>query len=164
MKTILLSAVLALGMVHGASATARHPKKPLEVPEYIRTTFDGDYPQAKNVIWKATPEFNEARAMIDGKQTSVFYDNTGELMGTTTEAAVTDLPKAGLEQIEKKYPVSAIGEIVRYDDNADNENDVYAMDMDRQTEVNYFVNIRESDKNVILRVDDYGDVSLFEKN
>ncbi|MBE7174849.1 MAG: hypothetical protein INR69_00505 [Mucilaginibacter polytrichastri] len=164
MKTLLFSALIAAGVTcHAQADDHRHKTKTAEVPEFIRNQFAEDFPSAQNVHWKASAGYNEARADIDRQPMSVFYDTEGEQMGTTRNVQLSDLPKAGREDIQKKYAQAVIGEIIKYTDNPENDHDVYDLNDGRTTDVNYFVEIENNGKDFILKVNDYGEVSYFDK-
>jgi hypothetical protein len=90
---------------------------------------------------------------------SAYYDDGGQLVGTIHEELFADLPDNAQKEIHHKYPDYAIADVVKFDDNEsdDAERIMYGISMDDAD--NYFVELKNDSKAIIVKVDLSGDVN-----
>jgi hypothetical protein len=122
--------------------------------------FMTDFPNATNVSWKRDG-FEEASFTLNGKEMKAFYDYDDNLIGTTTPASYSDLPAAAQKEIEKFYPGYTPKSVILFDDNEFNDTDMILYGNAFQDEDNYFVEMTNNNKTVVLQVNMEGLVSYF---
>jgi hypothetical protein len=131
-------------------------------PSYqSREQFAQDFDQVSNVEWKRTRFFDEATFTKDEKTMTAFYDYENKLVGTTEVKAFTDLPASAQKTINKKYKDYSVQKVIMFDDNEDNDTDMLLYGHQFDDADNYFVELQQGNKAIIVQVDMIGDVSFF---
>ena len=120
-----------------------------------------DFPRAMNVSWTLR-EFEEATFNDGGIIKTAYYDSDNDLVGTTTDVTVSDLPLKAQEYIGKKYPGYKIDKVVFFDDNEANDTDMFIYNQSFEDNDNYFPVLTRGAKTIILKVSTDGEVSFFE--
>lgn len=101
--------MLVMGILF-MSATANA----IEVPDAIENAFKQKFPNAKKVKWeKENKTEYEASFMLDNKEMSAVYNSDGSLKEIETEIAVTELPKAVSDALNKNYPNAKVHEAAK---------------------------------------------------
>jgi len=119
-----------------------------------------DFPKATNVTWKRD-EFEEASFNWNGKAIQAFYDYEDNLIGTTTPASYSDLPAFAQKEIEKYYKDYTPQSVILFDDNEFNDTDMMLYGNSFEDEDNYFVEMTNNNKTIVLQVNMEGLVSYF---
>ena len=132
-----------------------------EVSDLTRNQFAIDFPDAKNVRFVKTKEFDEVLFISGKKKLRAYYDYDNELVGTTQEKAFADLPEKAQNEILKKYADYNIDGVIKFDDNDSNETDMIMYGTTFDDENNYFVELKNDSKAIILKVDLSAEVSFF---
>ena len=123
--------------------------------------FSQDFPNAKFVTW-SQGRFVEA-SFLDGTVLKVaYYDESDNLIGTTTDMDASALPEQARDHIDKMYPGYTIEKVVFFDDNEANDTDMYLYNTSFADEDNYFPLLVNGSKKIILEVSPEGEVSFFE--
>jgi hypothetical protein len=122
--------------------------------------FMSDFPNATDVNWKREG-FEEASFTWNGKEMKAFYDYDNTLIGTTTPASYTDLPTNAQKQIEKYYKDYTPQSAILFDDNEFNNTDMMLYGNAFEDEDNYFVEMTNNNKTIVLQVNMEGLVSYF---
>jgi hypothetical protein len=136
-------------------------EKAAATPAYMTAQhFMIDFPNATNVTWKRS-NFEEASFIWNGKQTNAFYDLDDVLIGTTTPANYSDLPANAQKEIEKYYKGYTPRSVIMFDDNEFNDTDMILYGTSFEDEDNYFVEMTNDNKTVVLQVNMEGLVSFF---
>jgi len=130
-------------------------------PSYMtEQNFMIDFPKATNVSWKRA-DFEEASFTWNGKEMNAFYDLDNTLIGTTSPASYSDLPANAQKEIEKFYKGYTPKSVILYDDNEFNDTDMILYGNQFEDEDNYFVEMTNNNKTVVLQVNMEGFVSFF---
>jgi hypothetical protein len=143
------------------AATTQAQPKLREVTYQSREHFEQDFPDAKEVSWERTANFDEASFKQDGKSMRAFYDNKSELVGSTTTSKMEELPADAQKYIQKKYGDYKVDEVFLFDDNEFNETDMLLYGHQFEDEDNYFVGLEKNGKRVVLQVSMDGQVGEF---
>ena len=131
-------------------------------PSYqSREHFAGDFDNVSDVHWKRTKYFDEATFVKDGQKQTAFYDFKSELVGTTQVKTFADLPATAQQFINKKYKDCPVQKVILFDDNETNETDMLLYGHQFDDSDNYFVELRQGTKDIVLQVDMSGEVSFF---
>jgi hypothetical protein len=140
------------------------PLKKLEgtnVSEVAKRNFIGDFGNLPNVKWVRSVTFDEATFSKDGKERIAFYDFDGKLVGTTEPVAFSVIPAKGQQEIKAKYQDYKPGTVIFYDDNTTNDTDMFLYGLQFEDKDNYFVELTNGTKKIVVRVDNNGAVSFF---
>lgn len=86
------------------------------VPKTIKATFQKQYPEAKEVKWEKEGEHYEAEFEWNKTETSVVYDNAGNLLETETGIETKALPASVLEYTQVNYKGQSIKEAAKITD------------------------------------------------
>ncbi len=137
------------------------------VSETVRNQFTSDFPNASNISFERTKDFNEVNFNQDGNQIKAYYDYNNQLVGSTIKVPFHDLPAAAQIKILDKYRDYKVTDVLRFNVNSDNEsyynNDsymtLYGNPIDKSS--NYFVELKGENNAIVLEVDLSGEVSFF---
>jgi len=145
------------------SATRRETrmKNETSVSDLTRNQFASDFPDAANVHFIATANFDEVSFTKGRKQFRAYYDYENQLVGTTQKKAFSDLPQNAQKEILAKYADYTVAGVIKFDDNQTNETDMIMYGSSFNNADNYFVELRKDIKAIVLQVDLEGDVSFF---
>jgi hypothetical protein len=95
-----------------------------DVSIVTKDNFVTDFPDAKNVHFVRTKNFDEVVFMSGTERLRAYYDNNSNLIGTTQKKSFADLPEHAQKEILKKYPDYSVDNVVKFDDNESNETDM----------------------------------------
>ena len=132
-----------------------------EVSDLTKDQFAIDFPDAKNVRFETTKNFDVVAFMSGEENLRAYYDDDSKLVGVTHEKSFADLPEKAQKEILEKYRGYTIAGIIKFDDNEDNDTDMilYATTFDDAD--NYFVELKNDSKAIVVKVDLQGEVSFF---
>lgn len=111
--------------------------------------------------WRRTAYFDEGSFVKDGKPITAYYNNSSELVGTTSPADFSALTMKAQDEIKKRYSDYTIDRVILFDDNEATESDMILYGSVISDEDNYFVELTKGNKTIILKVTTEGDVSYF---
>lgn len=134
-----------------------------EVSFQSKEHFRNDFPDAKDVSWNATVNFDEASFSNNGIRTTAYYDFDSELVGTTTIKSFSDLPQKVQNEIKSHYKNYTPGDVILFDDNETNETNMVLYETVFEDEDNYFVPLKSDKETIILKVNMEGAISFFKK-
>ena len=92
-----------------------------------------------------------------------YYDFYSKLVGTTMLKTFTDLPIKSQKEIKAKYKDYKIGRVVFFDDNEANESDMFFYNTQFSDADNYFVELSKDKKNIVLQVNNEGELFFFKE-
>jgi len=141
----------------------RSIRKEKEAAEPNYTTeqnFLVDFPGATNVSWKING-FEEAIFTMNGKEMKAFYDYNNELIGTTSAANYFDMPEIARKYIEKHYKDYTTSQVILFDDNEYNDTDMMLYGNQFEDKDNYFVELSNNNRKIVLQVNMEGLVTFF---
>jgi hypothetical protein len=132
-----------------------------EVSYLTRTTFRKDYPNATNIKYSRRTNFDEVVFNAGKKTLRAYYDFNGDLIGTIQKKSFSDLPAHAQNEINRRYSDYNIVRIIRYNDNEQNDTDMILYGTELNNADNYFVELKNPGKSIVLKVDFSGNVSYF---
>ncbi|WP_133053909.1 hypothetical protein [Niastella yeongjuensis] len=137
-------------------------EKMLTTPNYMTVQqFMVDFPKAENISWKRGT-FEEASFTLNGKEMNAFYDEKNALIGTTSAASYNDLPVGVQKDIEKHFKGYTPQQVILFDDNEFNDTDMELYGNAFEDEDNYFVEMTNNNKTIVLQVNMEGLVTFFQ--
>lgn len=158
-----LSEIIVYKSAKMEKAATKEPKKEKKftTPNYsTEQHFLGDFPGATDVKWY-TNGVDEVNFMLNGKAMTAFYDFDNSLIGTTSKADYNDLPQAARKYIEKHFQDYTPQDIILFDDNEYNDSPMELYETSFDDEDNYFVELANNNKKIVLQVSRDGLVSFF---
>ncbi len=123
------------------------------------TSDFGDVP-AK---WSKTSYFDVATFAKGDAPFQAYYDYDADLVGTTTNKKMADLPTKAQKFINEKYKDYKVVQVIEFDDNAANESDMTLFDQQFDDTDSYFVELKKPTETLVLQVDPEGAVYYFTK-
>jgi hypothetical protein len=136
------------------------------VSAFTVSQFAYDFPDVTNIHFTRVNDHDVITYTENGKDNTAYYDDNSELMGTIRNRSVQDLPAAAQKEIADRYPGYTVVRVVRYNANSDNESyinnnpDLPYYD-DSSENSNYFVELNNENKAIVLMVGLSGEVSFF---
>jgi hypothetical protein len=144
-----------------ANAKELKKEKRSTTPNYAAEQhFLRDFPNATDVSWN-TNGIAEATFMQNGKMMTGFYDYDNDLIGTTSKASYDDLRASARKYIEKHFNDYTTGTVILFDDNEYNDSPMELYETSFDGEDNYFVELVNNNKKIVLQVGRDGLVSFF---
>jgi hypothetical protein len=156
MKKVIIStafAILFSANVFAATNTVNVSGDDAATVSYAASSkFNNDFAGAENVTWKVNAKFQKATFTIDGVKKSAFYNLRGELIGITENVQYKELPAKAKKEIGAKYEGYFANEVIKYD-NDDNGLDSTV----------YFVDLKNSKEEILVRVTPSAGVYFFKQ-
>jgi len=153
MKKLFITAATALLFSATAFATTVSTYTGEENVTYTALNhFAADFKGAKNPAWVVTSNCQKVSFTLEGAHLTAFYSLGGEFMGTTQDLTITAIPAEAKKTIATKYAAYTAGQVIKYDN----------FDSDTYTStVVYFVDLKKTGSEVLVKVTPEGDVSYF---
>lgn len=173
MKTFITSAIIAALAITGAQAQtlAKEVKKEhraerraearQDVSSRSKDSFYADFGQVPDAKWTRGPQFDEVTFTKDGQKQTAYYDNQFILVGTTTNKKFADIPAKAQKEIQKQFKNYAIGAVVEYKDNENNDTNMLLYGTQFEDADHYFVTVSKGKEADVLMVKTDGQVSFF---
>jgi hypothetical protein len=133
------------------------------VSEITRNNLAIDFPNATNVSWEKTSQFDQANFIDNGQDKIAYYDPEGTLVGTTTAVAFTELPLRAQKEIKHRYRKYTIGPVIFFKDNASNDEDMVLWATQFDDQDMYFAELDKGSDKMILKVSPSGGVTFFKE-
>lgn len=144
-----------------ANRIALRKLKGAEVSDRSKSSFSTDFKGATDVSWSRSATFDEVSFVQNGIKTTAYYDYDSNLVGTTTDKTINDLPAAALKEINKYYKDYKIERVFLFDDNEANDTDMLLYGTQFEDADHYFVEVSNGMRRVVLMVGMNGEVSYF---
>ena len=126
-----------------------------------KVNFIADFGYVPNAQWKRSARYNEVTFLKDRELRTAYYDHKGMLIGTTSERKFSDLPVSAQREINSRYKEYKIGEVILFADSRHDSADGIVYGVKFQNAENYFLELTNSDKRIIVEVNPEGDVYLY---
>ena len=144
MKKLFLAALIATTIISSAFATDVN-----KINFRIKQAFKSEYTNADNVNWTLRSTYAKASFVNDGQQMEVFYNLSGEMIGTSRHISINDLPTNAKRTFAKKYAGYNVKEAIKFDG---------------EEEQAFYISAENDTEKVILKVDGSESLSIFKKN
>ena len=150
-----------LNKVNLTEKTVMHKPGGSNINEMSEETFMNDFPNVHHVQWKINGIFDEARFIKNGKNMTAYYNDDGDLVGTTKEAEFSDLPSRCRKTINKEYKKYKIGPVIYFKDNQDNINDLILYGVQIHSPESWLVELKGRSENIVVQAFRDGQVSYY---
>lgn len=141
MKKILFFSAILVTLVSNSFASGNTSNK---AETHLQTHYAG----AKDVVWTLSDDFEKASFTLGNEKMEVYYDEFGNLMGSTKSIAFDKLPKSALDFLTREYtfPEYQLTDCIEYTDADDNSS--------------FFVSFDYNNERILVSVSSNGAVSL----
>jgi hypothetical protein len=160
MKKIFLAAGISLVTATATFAQNNISSDNETANPLIKGQFAMDFPNATNVDFESKKNFDEVSFTQDKEQISAYYDNNDQLIGTVEKKTFSDLPGKAQKEILKKYADYTITSVVKFNDNESDHIEMIQFGTSLNDEDNYFVELKNDQKAIIVKVDLSGGVDF----
>ena len=132
-----------------------------EVSDLTKNQFVTDFPDAKNARFVKTKNFDEVAFMSGKKKLSAYYDYDSKLVGTTQKKPLRIYLRMHKRKSLKSMQTTLSTAVIKFDDNESNETDMIMYGTSFDDADNYFVELKNDSKAIVVKVDLSGEVSFF---
>ncbi len=133
-----------------------------EVSNLSKDQFYADFGDVK-ATWRRSDYFDEATFLNQsGVATTAYYDENFKLVGTLNIVDFSKIPSKAQVFIKKHYPGYHIDKVLFFDDNENNDTDMFLYGQQFDDEDNYFVELSKGNSKTILQVNTSGYVYFFQ--
>src|ERR1700733_584604 len=137
------------------------------VNAFTVSQFAYDFPDVTNIHFAKRNDYDEVTYTENGINNTSYYDGNSELIGTIRNRSMQDLPASAQKEIADRYPGYSVVRVVRFNANSDNESFInnnselpfYGDSPENSS--NYFVELNNDNKAIVLMVGLSGEVSFF---
>jgi len=105
-----------------------------------------EFTTAKDIQWKLTDNYMKASFNWNNQQLEVFYNYEGEVIAKSRKVTPSALPIDAQQTIEKRYAGYKTDECI---------------EMTTDEGVNFYVSLVKQNKKTILKINPYGDISVY---
>ena len=107
--------------------------------------------------------FDEVTFTTEGKTMTAYYDSDGKMVGTTEVSSFESLPAKGQEAIKTKYKDYTVSQVIFFNDNLTNDTEMFLYDKEFADQDNFFAELTNSSRKIIVRIDVKGNTEFFAK-
>ena len=132
-----------------------------EISYQSKEQFNRSYGTHPEVQWNKGKYFEEALFNNDGIMTTAYFDADSQLVGTTSDKTMTDLPLSAQKQIARQYKDYTVQKVIFFDDSEAVDTDMILYGSQFDDADNYFVELTKDNKSVVLQVSTEGLVGYF---
>jgi len=146
MKKLFITAAIATMFSITAFAADGGKKNTSEagVSTVVLNSFAANFSNVKDVVWTVSATSQKATFLLNGVETTAFYDLSGEYIGTTNKVDYAIIPFDAKETIAKKYAGYEVSEVIRFK---------YEGQKSEVTPVVYFIDLKKGETSeVVLRI------------
>ena len=112
MKKLTLITVAA--MITSLAFAQKLQEKDVPIP--VKSIFQKQYPNSKEVEWEKEGENFEAEFELNKIEQSVLFDAKGNILETEVEIELSQLPKGVLDYVTTSYKVKSVKEAAKITD------------------------------------------------
>ncbi len=131
-----------------------------DVGVLTKSQFANDFPDATNVHFESTKDFDKISFVQGAKEFTAYYDYQSQLVGTTEKKSFADLPSNAQYEILRKYAGYAIADVVEFNDNQSDNSEMILYGNSYHDGDNYFVELKSNSKAILVKVDLSGRVDF----
>lgn len=143
MKKLLFAICLVVAMTTAAFADTKVNSRAL-------SHFKSTYKEAADVQWKTTNEYTKASFTWNSQQMEVFYDDNGELVGTSRAVSLNTLPIEAQQKLQKRYEGYTATEAIEFNDAKEG--------------LYYYVSLVKDNTKTVLKISSDGGMEIFKKS
>lgn len=143
MKKLLFSALFAIAIASSAFAAPSS-----NVNANILSHFKSSFHNATDITWTSKEDFAKATFTLDNIKMEAFYNATGDLIGTSKNIGMEELPVNAKRSFAKKFQNYTVKEAIHFE----------GVD-----ETAYYISAENDVESVIVRVAENEQMSTYKK-
>ena len=143
MKKLLISALFSFAVYSFSFANTTEKSFSFKGAE----SFAKMFANAKDVNVKTVGEYTEVKFSWNDEKIQAFYNTDGELVVTSRNIKLNQIPLPALKTISEKYTDYTTTEVIEFDH--------------AEEGLSYYVGMENADKKIILKVSTDGEVSTY---
>ena len=151
---ITIATIGLLGTSVYAADGGKKTEKTATVSYAVENDFEGTFSDATNVTWTITSNTQKATFFANGVKMTAFYNMNGEYLGLTQDVAYSTIDEKAKKEIASQYAGYDVNEVIKLETNGANTS---------FAETVYFVDLKSSAAEVLVRVNQSNDVYFFQK-
>ena len=167
MKKVFITAILVSGLSFGVFADGgkKADNSNASVASYTALNqFSVDYKDATNVTWKVDGNCQKAEFLLNNTKVTAFYSLTGEFLGLTQAVDYKTIPAAAQKDIAASYKGYTVGEVIKLEPKQEKDiTDLYSGSAYKNDAVVYFVDLKNTKEEILVRVTPDADVYFFKQ-
>ena len=144
MKKLIFAALFAVTI--STSAFAGSPAKLFSVSE---TSFKADFKNATVVTWTAGADYTNASFVLNNVKMEAFYNNGGELIGTSRAITTDQLTVNAKRNFAKKFADYEVKEAIRFEG---------------AEEAAYYISAVNEKESVVVKISDNNAITIIKKS
>jgi hypothetical protein len=152
--TIATAALFSVN-VFAADGGKKANESSANVSYAVQQEFTADFAGAQNIVWSVTKNVQKASFVIDGTKKTAFYNLSGDFLGTTTIVGYNAIPAKTQKLIADNYKGYVAGDVIVYQTNEAVNDSI--------DPTSYFVDLKNSNHEVLVRVTQEGKVEFFKQ-
>lgn len=143
MKKLLIAALITASL-----ATSAFAKETNKISFRTDNNFHTQFDKAQNVSWTIKDNFTKASFDMNGEKLEAFYNLQGEMIGTSRNISITQLPAEATKAFTKHYGGYTLKEAIHFEGT---EEDAYYLSAENEKEA------------LVLKVSNNSNISIFKK-
>lgn len=156
MKKIFITAAIAALFATNVFADGNNKKAHTVTVSYtVVNKFTVDFPGAQDITWNVSNNYQRADFVLEGVQTSAFYNLQGEFVAVTEDVTAKAVPAATLKEINKDYNGYAVDHVIVLQNNTE-------LNPDAEATV-YFADLKKGEKELLVRITPDAHVELYKE-
>lgn len=151
---ITIATIGLLGTSVYAADGGKKTEKTSTVSYAVQNDFEANFSDAKDVTWTITANSQKATFLLNGVKMSAFYNINGDYLGLTQDVAYSTIGEKAKKEIASQYEGYDVNEVIKLETSGANTN---------FAETVYFVDLKSSSAEVLVRINQNNDVFFFQK-
>ncbi|HEX3078995.1 MAG TPA: hypothetical protein VHQ04_00970 [Puia sp.] len=129
MKKFLIACLIVVSF-----ATSAFASNNVTISSKAMAHLEANYSAAKNVSWTISDNFEKASFTVGNEKIDVYYNEYGDLLGSTKTMAFDKLPKSALEILTTQYtfPEYELTDCIEYTDADNNKSFFVSFDLNNE--------------------------------
>lgn len=143
MKKLFFAALLAVTLAGSAFAADVN-----KINSVTLNSFKSEFKQASNVTWKTGADYAKATFTLNNRQMEAFYNLEGELIGSSKNISLDELPVNAKRNFVKQFNGYAVKEAIRFEG---------------IEETGYYIWADNEKESIIVKIDESRGMSVFQR-
>jgi hypothetical protein len=148
-KTTIMKKLFFAALLTVTVATSGFSKDVNKVNTRTQHNFNFEFKGAEKVNWTVKSNFAKADFTLDGQKMEAFYNLNGEMIGTSKNIALDQLPTNAKRLLAKRYNGYNITEAIRFEGTDESA---------------YYISGENDKEKIILKVAEDSQVSVYQKD
>lgn len=143
MKNLILAVLFVAATTTAAFATGES-----NISYFVLNSFRHDFKDVTNVNWTSKADFAKATFIQNNRKMEVYYNTNGNLIAISKNIQLDELPVNAKRVFAKWYEGYTVNEAIKFEG------------IDEQS---YYLSAENEKENVIIKIDQHEQVSVFKR-